>query len=104
MKLTATLALMVTLGVTGVYAQQIPVYMTFSGDAGASAIDLKQPNTNTGEYNLAGNGSQGSFTFRLVKCKCSRSATVQHLLGSKPSSIFQLSPAPACFASRTAVC
>jgi hypothetical protein len=67
MKLTATMALMITLGVTGVYAQQGPVHMTFSGDAGASAIDLKLPNTVTAEENLAGNGTQGSFTFRLVK-------------------------------------
>jgi hypothetical protein len=67
MKRTATMALMLTLGVAGVYAQQIPVYMTFSGDGTPSTIDLKQPNTGTSEENLAGNGTQGSFTFRLVK-------------------------------------
>ena len=44
-----------------------PVKMTFSGDAGPSAIDLKQPNTNTDEENLAGNGTLGPFTFRLVR-------------------------------------
>ena len=67
MKHTATMALMLTLGAAGVYAQQISVNMMFSGDGGPSAIDLKHPNTNTGEENLAGNGTQGPFTFRLIK-------------------------------------
>jgi len=67
MKHTATTALMLTLGVAGLYAQQIPVNMTFSGDGTPSVIDLKHPNTNTSEENLAGSGTQGPFTFRLVK-------------------------------------
>ena len=67
MKHTATMALMLTLGVAGVYAQQIPVNMTFSGDGTPSVIDLKHPNTITSEENLAGSGSQGPFTFRLVR-------------------------------------
>jgi hypothetical protein len=67
MKHAATMALMVTLSVTGVYAQQIPVNMRFSGDAGPSGIDLMQPNTNTGEENLAGYGTLSPFTFRLVE-------------------------------------
>ena len=67
MKHTATMALMLTLGVAGVYAQQIPVNMTFSGDGTPSVIDLKHPNTITSEENLAGSGTQGPFTFRLVK-------------------------------------
>lgn len=67
MKYIATMALMVTLGVAGVYAQQFPVYMTFSGDGSPSVIDLKQLNTNTGEENLAGSGTLGLFTFRLIK-------------------------------------
>ena len=46
MKHITTVALMLNLGVAGVYAQQIPVKMTFSGTGGASAIDLKQPNIN----------------------------------------------------------
>ena len=61
------MALMVTLGVAGVYAQQFPVNMTFSGDGSPSVIDLKQLNTNTGEENLAGSGTLGLFTFRLIK-------------------------------------
>ena len=64
---TATVALMLTLGVAGAYAQQIPMNMTFSGDGTPSVIDLKQPNTSTSEENLAGGGSQGPFTFRLVR-------------------------------------
>jgi hypothetical protein len=67
MKHTATVALMLTLGVAGVYAQQIPVNMTFSGDGTPSVIDLKHPNTSTSEENLAGSGTQGPFTFRLVR-------------------------------------
>jgi len=40
--------------------------MTFSGTGTASPIDLKQPNTNTAEQNVAGNGTLGPFTFRNV--------------------------------------
>ena len=67
MKYTATLALMLSLAPASIYAQQTPIRMTFSGTGGASPIDLKQPNTNNGEENLAGNGTLGSFTFRLVE-------------------------------------
>jgi hypothetical protein len=67
MKYIASVALMLNLGVATVYPQQNPVYMTFSGDAGPSTMDLKQPNTNTGEQNLAGNSALGPFTFRLVR-------------------------------------
>ena len=41
--------------------------MTFSGTGGPSAINLKQPDTNNGEENVAGNGTLGSFTFRNVR-------------------------------------
>ena len=67
MKHTATMALMLTLGVAGVQAQQISVNMTFSGDATPSVIDLMHPDTYTSEENLAGSGPHGPFTFRLVK-------------------------------------
>ena len=67
MKHTATMALMLTLAAAGLRAQQTSVNMTFSGDAGASVIDLKYAGTTTGEENLAGNGTFGQFTFRLVK-------------------------------------
>jgi hypothetical protein len=63
MKHIATVALMLNLGVVGVYAQQKPVQMTASGTLEVSTINL-QPNTNTDEQNLAGNGTLGPYTFR----------------------------------------
>jgi len=63
MKHIATVALMLNLGVAGVYAQQKPVKMTFSGNLATSTLNLA-PNTNTDEQNLAGNGTLGPFTFR----------------------------------------
>ena len=63
MKHIATVALMLSLGVAGVYAQQRPVKMTFSGTLEPSTANL-QPGTNTDQENLAGNGTLGSFTFR----------------------------------------
>lgn len=63
MKHIATVALMLSLGVAGVYAQQRPVKMTFSGTLEPSTTNL-QPGTNTDQENLAGNGTLGSFTFR----------------------------------------
>ena len=63
MKHTATVALMLTLGVAGVYAQQRPVKMTFSGTNVATTVNL-QPGTVTDETHLAGNGTLGGFTFR----------------------------------------
>jgi len=67
MKHIATVALMLNLGAAGVYAQQKPVTMTFSGTGGASTINLQYPNTNNSEDNTAGNGTLGSFTFRNVR-------------------------------------
>ena len=49
MKHIATMALMLNLGVAGVYAQQRPVKMTFSGTAGASTINLQHSGTNNSE-------------------------------------------------------
>jgi hypothetical protein len=63
MKHIATVALMLNLGVAGVYAQQKPVKMTFSGTQVHSTINL-QPGTVTDEENLAGNGTLGPFTYR----------------------------------------
>ena len=67
MKHLATVALMFNLGVAGVYAQQIHVNMTFSGSGAPSAMDLKNPNSNNVEENVAGNGTLGSFTFRDIR-------------------------------------
>jgi hypothetical protein len=66
MRHIATVALMLNLGVVSIYAQQKTVTMTFSGTGGASAINLQQPNTTTGEDNFAGNGALGQFTFRDI--------------------------------------
>ncbi|HWF37466.1 MAG TPA: hypothetical protein VG322_03040 [Candidatus Acidoferrales bacterium] len=69
MKHIATMALMLNLGVAGVYAHEKPVKMTFSGTEGASAINLQFADTHTGEFNFAGNGALGSFTFRNVEAE-----------------------------------
>jgi hypothetical protein len=63
MKRIATVALMFNLGVAGVYAQEWPVRMTFSGTNVPTMINL-QPNTVTDEQHSAGNGTFGAFTFR----------------------------------------
>ena len=63
MKHIATVALMLSLGVAGVYAQERPVKMTFSGTNVATMINL-QSNTVTDEQHSAGNGTFGAFTFR----------------------------------------
>ena len=67
MKHLATVALMLSFGVAGIYAQQRPVRMTFSGNGAPNAIDLKQPGANTAEENVAGIGTLGSFTFRDLR-------------------------------------
>jgi hypothetical protein len=67
MKQIATIALMLNLGVAGVYAQQIPVKMMFSGTSAASTTNLQQPNTTNDEDNFAGNGTLGLFTLRNVR-------------------------------------
>jgi hypothetical protein len=65
MKHAATMALMLNIGVASVYAQHVS--MTFSGNGAPSAINLQQPDTNTDEENVAGNGAMGPFTFRNVR-------------------------------------
>src|SRR5439155_2617455 len=62
----ATVALMLNLGVAGVYAQQRPVKLTFSGSIVPTTIDLG-PNTITDEEHLAGDGTLGPFTFRKLR-------------------------------------
>jgi hypothetical protein len=66
MKHIATLALMLNLGVAGVYAQQKPVKMTFSGTNVQTTINL-QPGTVTDEEILAGDGTLGPFTYRELR-------------------------------------
>ena len=67
MKHIVTMALMLTLGVASVYAQQHPVKMVFSGTSGPSAVNLQLPNAITSEENIAGNGTLGPFTFRDIR-------------------------------------
>jgi hypothetical protein len=62
MKHIATVALMLHLGVAGVYAQQRPVKMTFSGTLGDRPFNIL-PNTVTLEQVVAGDGTLGPFTF-----------------------------------------
>jgi hypothetical protein len=63
MRHIATVALMLNLGVAGVYAQQRPVKMTFSGTLGLSPFNIL-PDTVTDEQVVAGDGALGPFTFR----------------------------------------
>ena len=67
MKHIATIALLLNLGVAGVYAQQARIRMTFSGNGAPSTIDLQHPNSSTVEENVAGNGTLGPFTFRDLR-------------------------------------
>src|SRR5215471_9849734 len=64
MKHIATMALMLNLGVASVYAQDYPVNMAVSGTNARSTISLQD--RPAGEYQLAGHGTLGSFTFRAV--------------------------------------
>ena len=63
MKHVTIVVLMLLVGVTGLYAQQKPVKMSFSGSNVATTINL-QPDTVTDEEQLAGNGTLGPFTYR----------------------------------------
>jgi hypothetical protein len=69
MKHIARMALMLNLGIAGVYAHERPVKMTFSGTGGAGAINLQQPNTANLEESEAGNGTLGPFTFRIMSAE-----------------------------------
>ena len=65
------MGLILNLGVTAVNAQpgrpvNVHVNMTFSGNGAPSPINLNQPNANTAEENVAGDGTLGPFSFRNV--------------------------------------
>jgi hypothetical protein len=66
MKHILTVTLLLGVAVTGVYAHDKPVTMTFSGNGGASAINQGVPNTSNFEENVAGKGTLGAFTFRNI--------------------------------------
>ena len=82
MKYIATIALMLNLGVTIVYAQH-PVKMEFSGTTAASVVNLLQPNTNNNEENYCRDRYAGLIHLSGCQGYRSFSATVQHLLGPK---------------------
>jgi hypothetical protein len=102
MKQIATMALMLNLGVAGVYAQR-PVKMTFQGTAGAGTINLQQPNTNNDEDDFAGTGTLGTFTFRNVRAIQPLRKRRPALVRAQLNSIFGVCPARAFFASMTGV-
>jgi hypothetical protein len=66
MKHLVTAALIVILGAAGVFAEERPVKMKFSGSFVPTSI-VMQPDTITDEELLAGNGALGSFTFRKLR-------------------------------------
>ena len=65
MKHIVTMGLTLTFAIAGAYAQQITAKMTLSGTAAPSTVDLGT-GTPASEYNLAGNGTLGSFTLRTL--------------------------------------
>jgi hypothetical protein len=93
MKRIATMALMVILGVSNVYAHENNVKMKFSGTSAASTVNLQQPNTNIDEDNFTGKGTLGSFTFRNVRAIANSPSTSSTCSGA--SQIFFQDPAGA---------
>src|SRR5260370_25563387 len=63
MHLRSTDVSMHNLGVVGVYAEERPIKITFSG-TNVATMNKLQPNTVTDEQHSAGNGTFGEFTFR----------------------------------------
>ena len=49
--------------------QEKPVKMTYSGTEASNTINLQFPDTHNGEFNFAGSGTLGSFTFRNVEAE-----------------------------------
>ena len=92
MKYAATLALMLNVGLASVYAQQAPanVKMSFAGNGGPSAIDLKQPNSNNVEENVAGKGTLGLFTFRNVTAEANSPSSQPPSTCSGPTHLYFL--------------
>ena len=66
MKHLATVALILSLGVASVHAEERPVRMRFSGSMVPTSI-VMQPNTITDDEQLAGDGALGPFTFRKLR-------------------------------------
>jgi hypothetical protein len=82
MKHLATVALILTFGVAAAYAQGESVWMTFSGTAASSTINLQQPNTSNDGDNFAGSGTLGSFTVTNVRAISNSPGTSSTCSGS----------------------
>ena len=67
-------------GVAGVYAQQTRVKMTLSGSNAPSTVNL-QTGTETSEYSLAGSGTLGQFTLRVVSAATASPQTSSNCSG-----------------------
>ncbi|HEX8711511.1 MAG TPA: hypothetical protein VF730_06535 [Terracidiphilus sp.] len=65
MKRILTATLMLAFGVAAAYSQEIPVNTTLSGSGAPSTVNL-QTGTGVSEYSLAGKGTLGQFTLRVV--------------------------------------
>src|SRR5215470_2044078 len=81
MKRIAAVALMLHLGLAGVYAQQNPVKMHYSGSNVATPINL-QDDAVTDEELLAGNGTLGPFTYRELHADTASSMPPDSCSGS----------------------
>ena len=66
MRHVSTLALVLAFGATGVQAQQLPVWITFSGSNMATQINLQSGAAPAGDITLAGHSSLGVFTWHEV--------------------------------------
>jgi len=69
MKHIAAVTLMFTSGIVGLYADPGPVHMTVSGSSARSSTSLG--GKLAGEYQLAGTGTLGPFTFRVLSTNMS---------------------------------
>ena len=67
MKYLAIVALLLTVGVTAVSAEESTVKVKFSGTSVSGADNLLLPNTSTDEDSFAGSGTLGSFTVRNIR-------------------------------------
>jgi hypothetical protein len=99
MKHIATVALMLHLGVAGVYAQQRPVKMTFSGTLGDRPFNILQPNTLPANRISPGTVPWARSRFEL--------SGLRQVLRNRPALarafIFQVWPAREYFASKMGV-
>ncbi|MEG9438412.1 hypothetical protein JAO29_19890 [Edaphobacter sp. HDX4] len=83
------MALLLNLGVAGIYAQQKPVNIRFSGSNVATTINL-QNGTVTDEEILAGTGTLGPFTYRELHADTLSSPPQPPISCSGPTQIYFL--------------